>query len=91
MARGGKREGAGRPKGAIDKNNKQLREMILEALEKNGGVKYLAQQAKDQPKAFLSLLGRVLPMQVTGAGGGEIEVAVKVVERRIVRPVDRNG
>lgn len=38
-----KRPGAGRPKGALNKENKQLREMILEALEKRGGVDYLAQ------------------------------------------------
>lgn len=42
MSRGGKREGAGRPKGSLDKNNKALREMILEALEKKGGAEYLA-------------------------------------------------
>lgn len=90
MARGGKREGAGRPKGAANKENKQLREMILEALDRNGGVAYLTAQAVTEPKSFLSLLGRVLPMQVTGEGGGEVEVAVKVVERRIVRPADPN-
>lgn len=49
MARGGKREGAGRPVGSLDKNNKQLREMILEALEKKGGVKYLAEAASSHP------------------------------------------
>jgi molybdopterin-guanine dinucleotide biosynthesis protein A len=73
MAVGGKRAGAGRPKGSLDKNNKQLREMILEALERNGGVDYLAAQAVAEPKAFLSLLARVLPMQVTGEGGGPVE------------------
>lgn len=73
MARGGKREGAGRPKGASNKENKQLREMILEALDRNGGVDYLAAQAANEPKAFLSLLGRVLPTQVTGDGGGPVE------------------
>jgi len=36
--RGGAREGAGRPKGSLDKGNAVLREMILEALEGAGGV-----------------------------------------------------
>ena len=73
--RGGKREGAGRPAGSLDKGNKQLREMILEALEaqEGGGVNYLTGLAKTDAKAFVSLLGRVLPTQVTGDGGGPIE------------------
>jgi hypothetical protein len=66
MARGGSRDGAGRPKGALDKNNKALREMILAALDKKGGVAYLADKADSHPQAFMSLLGRVLPMQVQG-------------------------
>lgn len=66
MARGGKREGAGRPKGSLDGNNKQLREMILAALDKKGGVTYLAEKAESHPQAFMSLLGRVLPLAVEG-------------------------
>lgn len=42
MTSGGKRRGAGRPKGSLDRNNKLLREMILEALEQKGGAEYLA-------------------------------------------------
>lgn len=66
MARGGKREGAGRPKGSLDKNNKELRAMILEALEQKGGVTYLVEKADSHPQAFMSLLAKVLPMQVQG-------------------------
>lgn len=75
MARGGKREGAGRPKGALDGNNRQLRTMILEALEKKGGAEYLAEQADKTPAAFMSLLGKVLPTQITGDEGGPVEVS----------------
>ena len=74
----GLRRGGGRPKGAQNKENKQLREMILEALEKKGGVTYLADQADKNPKAFLSLLGRVLPLQVTGEGGGPVGHSITV-------------
>lgn len=77
MARGGKREGAGRKPGSLDQNNKQLREMILEALEKKGGANYLADQADKSPAAFMSLLGKVLPMQVTGEGGGPVGIVGK--------------
>jgi len=74
--RGGARDGAGRPKGSLDKGNAILREMIVEALDGVGGVQYLQQKAESHPQAFLSLLGKVLPMQVTGEGGGEIKLAV---------------
>jgi hypothetical protein len=65
--------GPGRPKGVSNKNTKVLKDMILEALEGAGGVKYLMAQASENPKAFMTLVGRVLPLQVTGANGGPIE------------------
>lgn len=74
--RGGARQGAGRPKGSLDKGNAILREMIVEALDVAGGVQYLVEKAESHPQAFMSLIGRVLPMQVTGEGGGEIKVSV---------------
>ena len=76
--------GRGRPKGAQNKITKALKEMILEALDRAGGVDYLLNQAEDNPNAFLTLVGKVLPLQVNGAGGdGEHIVEVR---RRIVRP-----
>ncbi|MDO8677216.1 MAG: hypothetical protein Q7R30_01435 [Acidobacteriota bacterium] len=33
-----------------------------------GGVAYLTTQATKNPTAFLTLVGKVLPLQVTGAG-----------------------
>lgn len=74
--------GRGRPKGAQNKMTKALKEMILEALDRAGGVDYLLEQAGDNPNAFLTLVGKVLPLQVNGAGGdGEHIVEVR---RRIV-------
>jgi len=46
--------------------------MILKALSKAGGWRYLQQQAKENPVAFMTLVGKVLPLQVTGADGGPI-------------------
>ena len=37
--------------------------MILEALDRAGGVKYLTEQAVENPRAFLSLLTKVIPPQ----------------------------
>lgn len=72
MARGGKREGAGRPKGSLDKGNADLRQMILQALANKGGVKYLEEQAASNPSGFMSLLGKVMPKEVTGADGKDL-------------------
>jgi hypothetical protein len=43
-----------------------------------GGVKYLKESAKSNPAAFMALVGKVLPLQVTGANGGPIEQVVAV-------------
>lgn len=58
----------GKPKGAVNKNTKQLKEMILEAVDRAGGADYLLERAND-PKtqsSFLQLIGKVLPMTVVG-------------------------
>jgi hypothetical protein len=68
--------GQGRPKGALNKQTKELKDMILGALDKAGGIGYLHEQATANPTAFMSLIGRVLPMTVTGTGpAGAITVS----------------
>ena len=57
--------GQGRPKGSLNKINGDLRSMILGALAGAGGEAYLQRQADENPVAFMSLLGRVLPSQLT--------------------------
>lgn len=69
--RGSFKKGEKRPnqgKRGPNKENKALREMILQALDeqKGGGVAYLKEQAASNPNAFLSLLGKVLPTQLAG-------------------------
>ena len=75
---GGKRPGAGRPKGSLDKGGKLIREMVAEALDRVGGVDYLSRQAAEKPVAFMALLGKVLPVQVTGDNGGPIQQGITV-------------
>lgn len=53
---------AGRKRG-ISKAEK-LRNAVFEAFDLAGGVEYLVQCAKDEPKTFLQLLGKVMPKQV---------------------------
>jgi len=65
----------GKPKGATNKMTRQLKDMILGALDDAGGQKYLAEQAIANPSAFLTLVGKVLPITLNGTGdNGEIVV-----------------
>lgn len=76
MARKPPNAGKGRKKGVPNKVTGELKEMILQALANAGGVEYLEKAAKNNPAAFLTLVGKVLPLQVAGAGGGAIEVRI---------------
>jgi hypothetical protein len=64
----------GRVKGVPNKLNATIKEMVLGALSDVGGQRYLAARALDQPVAFMGLIGRVLPLQVTGENGGALVV-----------------
>jgi len=73
--------GPGRPKGVPNKNNAAIKDMILEALRKAGGAEYLERRANDPrtAAAFLGLVGKVLPMQITGLDGAAIVTRVELV------------
>lgn len=74
----------GRVKGTPNKITGQIKDMILQALDAAGGADYLKTQAEKSPAAFLTLVGKVLPLQLTGEGGGAIQV--EKIERAFVRP-----
>lgn len=90
MAGKGQPKTGGRQKGTPNKLTAALKDMILQAAEQahpEGTVGYLRHQAVENPNAFMSLLGRVLPMTVQGAGENG-EHLIVAVERRLVRPAD---
>jgi len=68
----------GKPKGATTKINADVKAMILEALHHAGGAEYLCMQAYDNPKAFLALVGRVLPLSLASPDGGPLAGVVLV-------------
>lgn len=75
--------GKGRPKGSVNKTTALLKDAILKAAENagnrlgdNGLISYLEQQAAENPGPFMALLGKVLPMQVTGEDGNAISIQV---------------
>lgn len=79
--------GMGRPKGSTNKTTALLKDAIIKAAEatgedrqgKGGLIGYCTFLARKEPKAFATLLGKVLPMQVTGDDGGPL--VINVVKR----------
>lgn len=85
--------GPGRPKGLPNKTTALLKDALLQAATNAGNgdmVAYLTKQATDNPGPFLSLLGKVLPMQIAGDPDSPL-LLVHKIERTVVRPSDPNG
>ncbi len=83
--KGEKKPGQGRPKGCLNKNTQAIRDMIAQALDEAGGVDYLIECAQD-PKtraAFLRLVGKVMPIQVSG----DQENPIKTITRLEIVPL----
>jgi hypothetical protein len=57
--------------------------MVLQALSQAGGVKYLKRQADENPNAFLSLVGKVIPLQVAGDPNNPVRVIGEIVVRGV--------
>lgn len=86
-AKSRKQPSGGSRKGIPNKNTAAIKDMVLNALEGVGGESYLMERAQD-PKtagAFLTLVGKVLPLQVHGAGPNGEHVFQRIV-REIVKP-----
>jgi len=47
---------------------------ILEAFEQAGGANYLRRIASSDPRTFCTLLGNVLPMQLTSEDSGPVVI-----------------
>jgi len=85
--------GLGRPKGIPNKTTRTLKEAILYAAAqagqdgkgKDGLEGFLTFHALANPKSFMSLLGRVLPMTVANEGDEPFHHHVTV---ELVRPGD---
>jgi hypothetical protein len=60
---------AGRKPGSVNKATKELKDMILGALDAAGGQDYLQHQAETNPGPFLSLIGKVLPSTINATLG----------------------
>lgn len=77
--------GMGRKKGTPNKVTARIKEAVIMAAEEEGedgagkdGLKgYCRTLAREEKKAFATLLGKILPTQITGEDGGPVEVLTK--------------
>ena len=76
-------EGKGRPKGAKNKFPSDVKAMVHTALTEEGGVAYLRQQARENPKAFLTLVAKLIPNTIEGDGDNPLRI-VHTITRRII-------
>ena len=74
MAGPGRPKTGGRKKGVTNKVNAEVKELIRGALDDAGGQKYLVKQAKDNPTAFLALVGKILPKDINAKIEGSISL-----------------
>jgi hypothetical protein len=83
----------GRPKGAANKINRDIRAMILEALDDVGGPRYLSRQAIENPVAFMGLLGKILPTTLASTDGSPIHLhllAAKLMSEEMLQQMQQS-
>lgn len=68
--------GMGRKKGVPNKHTKAIKEMILGALSDVGGQEYLAEQAIENPVAFMGLIAKVIPSEIKSQVEGALSISV---------------
>ncbi len=68
----------GRKKGTPNKQTAAVKDMVLTALGNVGGVKYLERQANENPTAFMTLVGKVIPLQVAGDPDNPVKSVVRI-------------
>ena len=70
----GTRPPGGTRKGRPNKVGGAVKEMVLAALNEVGGIEYLKRQAVKNPVAYMALLGKILPMQVSGVDSEPLQI-----------------
>lgn len=56
--------GQGRPKGSQNKITKDLKAMLLGSLDAVGGQAYFERQAEENPTAYMTLIGKLIPHEI---------------------------
>lgn len=71
--------GKGRGKGNVNKTTAAIKDMIDQALREAGGVDYLVRQSKENPVAFMGLVGKILPKDINVGGQNDNPVIIKEI------------
>lgn len=74
------KKSGGRPPGAPNKVGSNVKEAVLQAFNNVGGIEWLEEMAKKEPKAFLQLLSKLIPnaVQQVDADGNSAPLEIKV-------------
>lgn len=75
----------GRKKGVPNKFTICVKEMILKALDGSGGINYLMQQAQSNPTAFMTLVGKVLPLTLAGDKDNPIATSMTQADSDLIQ------
>jgi len=86
VAKGGKREGAGRKPGTPNRLTKDVRDAILQVADGLGGADQMLEWAKSDPvnerifwsQIFPKLLPKEVKQELTGPDGGPLETVTRV-------------
>ena len=90
----GKKKTGGRAKGTPNKIAKDVKEMVLEALEELGGTAWFIQQGQENPVAFMAMAGKAMPKETKIELLKTVKISMigldpdpKVIEGEIVKEV----
>jgi len=74
--------GLGRPKGAVNKTTKTVKDAIAGALNAGKGAQaFFEDLKKDDPKAFATITAKLIPVQVDLDAKVDNSVTVEIVKR----------
>ena len=68
--------GKGRPKGVPNKSTIAVKQALIDAFDRIGGVAKLVEYGKAEPGEFYKLWVKVLPLEIAGADGGALTVQI---------------
>jgi hypothetical protein len=74
--------GSGRKKGTPNAVTASVKEAVLAAFGRVGGVEYLVAVAKSEPKVFIPLLGKCMPQVLQGDELRPLTVRIMRFERQ---------
>lgn len=80
----------GRPKGIPNKVSYDIKQMVINALNKAGGENYLLQQARENPKAFIGLVGKIFPSTIIdNSTNNTLQLNISDVVKKALADSDR--